>query len=81
MRALRDLVLIQRFVDLLIDWHAIDSPFLSTFAAEPLVRSNIHLSLIGLRLRRVIVDKLILIYSEEEIYRFIVFQKNDNVNK
>jgi hypothetical protein len=61
MRALRDLVLIQRFVDLLIDWHAIDSPFLSTFSAEPLVRSNIHLSLIGLRLRRVIVDKLILI--------------------
>ena len=61
MRALRDLVLIQRFVDLLIVWHAIDSPFLSTFSAEPLVRSNIHLSLIGLRLRRVIVDKLILI--------------------
>jgi hypothetical protein len=61
MRALRDLVLIQRFVDLLIDWHAIDSLFLSTFSAEPLVRSNIHLSLIGLRLRRVIVDKLILI--------------------
>jgi hypothetical protein len=61
MRALRDLVLIQRFVDLLIDWHAIDSPFLSTFSAEPFVRSNIHLSLIGLRLRRVIVDKLILI--------------------
>ena len=61
MRALRDLVLIQRFVDLLIDWHAIDSPFLSTFSAEPLVRSNVHLSLIGLRLRRIIVDKLILI--------------------
>jgi len=61
MRALRELVLIQRFVDLLIDWHAVDSPFLSTFAAEPLVRSNVHLSLIGLRFRRVIVDKLILI--------------------
>ena len=61
MRALRDLVLIQRFVDLLIDWHAIDSPFLSTFAEEPLVRSNVHLSLIGLRLRRIIVDKLALI--------------------
>ncbi len=61
MRALRDLVLIQRFVDLLIDWHAIDSPFLSTFAAEPLVGSNVHLSLIRLRFRRVIVDKLILI--------------------
>ena len=61
MQALRELVLIQRFVDLLIDWHAIDSPFLSTFAAEPLVRSNVHLSLIGLRFRGVIVDKLILI--------------------
>ena len=60
MRALRELVLIQRFVDLLIDWHAIDSPFLSTFAEEPLVRSNVHLSLIRLRLMHIIVDKLIL---------------------
>jgi len=81
MRALRDLVLIQRFVDLLIDWHAIDSPFLSTFAAEPLVRSNVHLSLIGLRLRRVIVDKLILHPLNRRDITIYCFSKNLYVYK
>jgi hypothetical protein len=75
MRALRDLVLIQRFVDLLIDWHAIDSPFLSTFAAESLVRSNVHLSLIDLRLRLVIVDKLILILPRGRDISIYCFSK------
>ena len=57
MRALRELVLIQRFVDILIDWHAIHSPFLSTFAAEPLVKSNVHLSLFDKCVTHIIVDK------------------------
>jgi hypothetical protein len=81
MRTLRELVLIQRFIDLLIDWHAIDSPILSTFTAEPLVRSNVHLSLIGLRLRRIIVDKLILIQLGGTDISIYCFSKIVYVNK
>ena len=81
MRALRELVLIQRFVDLLIDWHAIDSPLLSTFAAEPLVRSNVHLSLFVKRVTLIIVDKLILQPLQGGDISIYCFSKIVYVNK
>ncbi len=81
MRALRELVLIQRFVDLFIDWQAIDSPFLSTFAAEPLVKSNVHLSLFDTRVPRIIVDTLTLQRLKGGDISIYCFSKNVNVNK
>ncbi len=81
MQALREVVLIQRFVDLLIDWHAMDSPVLSTFTEKPIDRTNVHLSLFVKRATHIIVDKLTLQRLQRGDISIYCFSKNVNVNK